>query len=123
MTPNRKVLCIGVGRVLISMKAWVKRLLHLGVEINYVGAETEGAVGPGDLVLVVSSSGESIVPVQIAKKAKSVGASVFYIGCTPGSSVDKIADDRLFLKGRIKFSGDDEVISVQPMSTLIEQQL
>lgn len=45
MTPNRRVLCVGVGRVLISMKAWVKRLLHLGVDINYVGAETEGPVG------------------------------------------------------------------------------
>lgn len=123
MTPNRRVLCVGVGRVLISMKAWVKRLLHLGVDINYVGAETEGPVGPGDLVLVASSSGESIVPVQIAKKADSVGASVFYIGCTPDSSADKLADQRLYLKGRTKFSGDDEVISIQPMSTLVEQQL
>lgn len=40
-----------------------------------------------------------------------------------GSSVDQIADQRLYLKGRTKLSGDDEVISIQPMSTLVEQQL
>ena len=37
--PNRRVLCVGVGRVLISIKAWVKRLRHLDIDINFVGAE------------------------------------------------------------------------------------
>ena len=55
--PGRRVLCVGVGRVLLSMKAWVKRLRHLEIDINYVGAESEEPVGPGDLVLVASSSG------------------------------------------------------------------
>ena len=123
INPGCRVLCIGVGRVMISMKAWVKRLRHLEIDINYVGAETEEAVGPGDLVLVASASGESIVPVQIARKAQSVGASVFYIGCTPDSSVDLVADQRLYLSGRTKFSGADNVVSIQPMSTLFEQQL
>ena len=35
---NQKVLCVGVGRVLISLKAWVKRLVHLGIDINYFGS-------------------------------------------------------------------------------------
>ena len=121
--PGRRVLCVGVGRVLLSMKAWVKRLRHLEIDINYVGAESEEPVGPGDLVLVASSSGESIFPVAIARKAKSLGATVFYIGCTPGSSADTLADHRLILTGRTKFSRPEDPVSIQPMSTLVEQQL
>jgi len=123
LTSDSKVLCVGVGRVMISLKAWVKRLRHLGIHINYVGSESEDPVGTGDLVLVASASGESIFPVQIAKKAKSVGAKVFYIGCTPGSSVDCLADGRLLVAGRTKFSGPEDLVSIQPMSTLFEQQL
>lgn len=121
--PGRRVLCVGVGRVLLSMKAWVKRLCHLGVDINYVGSESEEPIRENDLLLAVSSSGESIFPVAIAKKAKSLGATVFYIGCTEGSSIDSIADHRLILVGRTKFARPGEIQSIQPMSTLVEQQL
>ena len=121
--PGRRVLCVGVGRVLISMKAWVKRLVHLDIDINYVGSESERPIGPGDLLIAASASGESIFPVAIAKKAKELGAQVAYLGCTPGSAVDRLADLRLILQGRTKFTGKDQPVSVQPMSTLFEQQL
>ena len=67
MKPNRRVLVMAVGRMLISMKAWVKRMKHLGIDINYVGDETEMPVGPDDLVVCASSSGESKLPVAIAR--------------------------------------------------------
>ena len=120
---NQKVLCVGVGRVLISLKAWVKRLVHLGIDINYVGSETEPPVGPGDLLIVASASGESIFPVAIAKKAKMLGTNVAYIGCSPDSTIAQVADICMILKGRTKFSGEDDKASIQPMSTLFEQQL
>lgn len=119
----RRILCIGVGRVLISMKAWVKRLKHFDLDINYVGAETEEPIGKGDMLLVTSASGESLFPVAIAKKAKELGVRVAYIGCTRDSSIDVLADQRLYIKGRTKFSSPGEDISIQPMSTLFEQQL
>lgn len=118
-----KVVVVGVGRVMISLKAWVKRLKHLGIDINYFGSETESAIGLNDLVIVASSSGETIIPKIIAEKAKEIGTSVFYIGCTPGSTVDKLADKRLYLVGKSKFKTEKEYPSRQPMSTLFEQQL
>lgn len=123
LVPNRRVLCVAVGRVMLSMKAWVKRMKHLGIDINYVGSETEQAVHPGDLLLVASGSGESLFPVGIAQKAKSLGVEIAYIGCTPGSSADTLADMRVILQGKTKNSGQDGFQSVQPMSTLFEQEL
>ncbi|MBY4797059.1 sugar isomerase [Collinsella sp. AGMB00827] len=124
MVPGRRVLVMGVGRVLIALKAWVKRLVHLGIDINYVGDESEGPLHKNDLLIVGSSSGESKLPVRIAQiAAETIGASVFYVGCTAGSSVDRLADSRLILKGRTKFATENEYPSQQPMSSLFEQQV
>ena len=123
IVPGRRVLLMGVGRVLISLKAWVKRLRHLEIDINWVGDETEPPVRPGDLVLVASASGESALPVAIARIARDLGARVAYLGCTPGSSVDKLADLRLLMRGRTKVPTPGAYPSRQPMSTLFEQEL
>lgn len=118
-----RVVVVGVGRVMLSMKAWVKRLKHFDVDINYFGSETEGAVKSNDLVIVASSSGESLIPKMIGAKAKELNVDVYYIGCTKGSSVDKVAKHHLLLPGKTKYKHPEEFQSVQPMSTLFEQQL
>ncbi len=123
MIQPRRILVIGVGRMMISLKAWVKRMVHLGLDINYVGSVTEGPLHEGDLLIVASSSGESAVPKTIALIAKEKKACIVYIGCSPGSAVERIADYRVLLVGRTKFSRDGEFQSAQPMSTLVEQQL
>ena len=123
LVPGRRVLCVGVGRVLISMKAWVKRLRHMNIDLNYVGAESEEPIGRGDLLIVASASGESLFPVAIARKAKQLGATVLYLGCTPTSSANALADLHVLLRGRTKFTPANDPVSVQPMSTLFEQQL
>jgi len=119
----RRILVAGVGRMMISLKAWVKRMVHLGLDMNYVGSETENPLHEGDLLIVASSSGESAVPKTIASIAKDMKAHIVYIGCTAGSTVERMADSRVLLAGRTKFSHDGEFQSVQPMSTLVEQQL
>ncbi|NLW15589.1 MAG: sugar isomerase [Erysipelothrix sp.] len=123
MKQSRRVVVVGVGRVMLSLKAWVKRFKHLGIDINYFGSETEASVGPLDLVIVASSSGETIIPKVISAKARELGAKVFYIGCTPDSTVGKIANYHLILQGQTKLKLETEYKSKQPMSTLIEQQI
>ncbi len=119
----RRILVVGVGRVLVSMKAWVKRLVHLELDINYVGSETEMPISEGDLLIAASSSGESVFPVAITQIAKHQGAYVIYVGCSPDSTIAGIADCCLLLAGRTKLNRTGEFMSVQPMSTLFEQQL
>lgn len=120
---KRRVIVVGVGRVLISLKAWVKRFKHLGIDINYLGSETEESVSEQDLVIVASSSGESIIPKNIAIISKNKTCKLFYIGCNKDSSVGVLADSRLVLKGKSKISSQTEFKSKQPMSSLFEQQL
>lgn len=119
---DRRIYVMGVGRVMISLKAWVKRLKHLAININYVGDETEMPLRPDDLLIVGSSSGESVLPKEIARIAKKLGGKIFYIGCSSHSTIACEADFHLIMKGRTKLKRPDEYQSSQPMSTLFEQQ-
>jgi 6-phospho-3-hexuloisomerase len=118
-----KVFFIGVGRVLLSLEAFAKRLAHLGVRTVVVGQITEPAITDRDLLIVGSGSGESLVPVALAKKAKSFGAKLAHIGSNAESSLKPITDIFIRIPVRTKLALPDEIESRQPMTSLFEQSL
>lgn len=75
-----KIFFVGVGRVMLSLQAFAKRLAHIGYETHIVGEITEPAIKEGDLLIVGSDSGESLFPKLIAEKAKGYGAKIVMIG-------------------------------------------
>ena len=117
------VFLIGVGRVMLSLEAICKRLTHLGIRAHCVGDITEPAIKETDLLIVGSGSGESIVPVAIAKKAKELGAHVVHIGSNPNGSVSKFADYMVRVPVQTRLYLPDEVKSEQIMTSLFEQTL
>jgi 6-phospho-3-hexuloisomerase len=118
-----KVFFVGVGRVLLSLQAFTKRLAHLGIRSHYVGEITEPAITKDDLLIVGSGSGNSIFPLGIAKKAKSIGAKIVHIGSNPSSEMKDIADFMVRIPVRTKLYLEDEIESQQPMTSLFEQTL
>lgn len=118
-----KIFFVGVGRVLLALQAIAKRLAHLGIQTYFVGQVTEPAITERDLLIVGSGSGESIFPLAIAKKAKSIGAKVAHIGSNPHSSMRVCTDVFLRIPVRTKLHLSDEIASVQPMTSLFEQSL
>ena len=89
-----------------------------------------------DLLIVASGSGESIIPLSIAKKAKLHKTKIALITSAETSSLKKISDIYVTLKaptkslthGKIRIQSlADEASkssnSVQPMSTLFDQAL
>jgi 6-phospho-3-hexuloisomerase len=118
-----KVFFVGVGRVLLSLQAIVKRFAHLGIHTCYVGQITEPAMTKNDLLIVGSGSGESLFPVAIANKAKNIGAKIAHIGSNPESRLKDITDVFVRIPVRTKMGFPDEIDSVQPMTTLFEQSL
>ena len=112
---------VGVGRVLLSLKAFAKRLAHLGFDTHIVGEITEPAIKNGDVLIVGSGSGESMFPKLIAKKAKSFGAKVVMIGSNRESSIAKLSD--FMIRVPTKLQLEDEIKSEQIMTSLFEQFL
>ena len=119
----RKVFFIGVGRVMLSLEAMAKRLAHLGIQTHVVGDINEPAFGVDDLLVVASGSGESIVPVAIAKKAKSIGGKIVHIGSNPTGTVAQLADLQVRIPAQTKLALADEFQSNQAMTSLFEQTL
>jgi len=118
-----KVFFVGVGRVLLSLEAIAKRLAHLGVFTVVVGQITEPAITKDDLLIVGSGSGESAFPLAIAKKARQFGVIVAHIGSNPNSSMKAYTDCFVRIPVQTKLNLENEIPSIQPMSSLFEQCL
>lgn len=119
-----QVFFVGVGRVMLSLQAICKRLAHLGIRAHYVGEITEPHLNESDLLIVGSGSGGSLFPLNIAKKARStVGCKIVHIGSNPNSEMKDICDYMVRIPVRTKNYLDDEIDSVQPMTSLFEQSL
>lgn len=119
----RMVFVTGVGRVLLMLQAFVKRLNHLGIKANFVGAIDEPAITSQDVLLVASGSGESVVPLSIIKVAKRYKAKIIHVGAKPNSSMTEYEDLFVRIPCKTKLSRPDEIPSQQIMSSLFEQSL
>lgn len=118
-----KVFFVGVGRVMLSLKAVAKRLAHIGIDTHIVGEITEPAIKRGDVLIAASGSGESIFPKEIAKKAKALGAEVIMIGSNRESTLATVADYMVRVPTNTKMKFADEIASQQIMTSLFEQFL
>jgi 6-phospho-3-hexuloisomerase len=118
----RRVFLVGVGRVSLALQAIAKRLNHLGIDAWMVGSINEPALEPGDLLVAGSGSGESLVPVAIARKAKDLGARILYLGASPASTIGRLADLAVRIPGPTK-TAEGAHASRQPMASLFEQAL
>lgn len=119
----KRVFFVGVGRVLLSLEAFAKRLAHIGIDTVVVGQITEPAITAEDLLIVGSGSGESAFPLAIAKKAKTFDATVVHVGSNPDSSMKEYADKFVRIPVQTKLNLAGEIPSVQPMTSLFEQCL
>lgn len=120
---SRRVFVTGVGRVLLVMQAWAKRLNHLGISTFFVGEINEPAISDKDLLISASGSGESAVPRAITSVALKYQPKICYIGSNNVSTIAQMADIHVSFRCSTKLKKTDEVASVQPMSSLFEQSL
>lgn len=120
---SEQVFVIGVGRVMLEIQAFAKRLNHLGIGAHCVGDINEPAITSRDVLVVASGSGESAIPVAIAKIARRHGAGIIHIGSNPNSSLAPLSDLFVRIPTKTKLQLAGELESKQIMSSLFEQSL
>lgn len=129
-----RVFLVAIGRVSLSLQCFGKRLSHLGIKVELVGSLTEKPATTKDLLIVASGSGESLIPVQIAKKAKQIKCKILLITAAKKSTIRKISNFVVELHSPTKLivknehenlfdSASKTEKSIQPMSTLFDQAL
>ena len=135
---SQRVFLIAIGRVNLALQCFGKRLSHLGFKVELVGSLTEKPATKKDLLIVASGSGESVIPLNITKKAKKIGCKILHITSAKKSSIRKLADHVVEIKSptkpkpkklkkKEKESLSDSISktksSIQPMSTIFDQVL
>ena len=128
-TEGRKVLIVGAGRSGLVGRAFAMRLMHLGFNIYVMGETITPSVGDGDLVLVISGSGSTTLPVTVAEMAKRLGAKVLVVTSHANSPLGRTADHLVVVSGREMVAREEEYHarqllgeheSLAPMGTLFE---
>jgi 6-phospho-3-hexuloisomerase len=109
----RRVFVHGAGRSGLVARAFAMRLMHLGMFTHVVGETTTPAIMKGDLLVLISGSGETSTIPAAAEIAKKKGAFVALITSDPDSKAAKEANLILKIYGREKEKGEKDYMARQ----------
>jgi 6-phospho 3-hexuloisomerase len=112
-----RIFVYGAGRSGLVSKAFAIRLVHLGFQTFVIGETIGAPVKKGDLVCIVSGSGETIPAVMTAEIAKNLGASLVVITGKKHSRITKFADIAIVLNADCT---EKERKRFAPLGTLFE---
>lgn len=121
---SKKILVAGAGRSGFAAKAFAMRLMHMGFDAYVVGETVTPNLEKEDIFIVASGSGETGSLVNMADKAKNIGAQVATVTIRPEGTVGKTADIVIKIPAPTpKARADKSFKSIQPMGSLFEQSL
>ncbi|MEM6466021.1 MAG: SIS domain-containing protein [Pseudomonadota bacterium] len=115
----QRIVCYGVGREGLMMRALAMRLYHLGCDAHVVGDMTAPPVGSGDLLLVSAGPGDFSTVSALAGVASRSGAHVICFTAEPDGPVPSQADLAIHLPAQTMAS-DAQATSILPMGSLYE---
>ena len=119
-----RIFVAGAGRSGMMARCFAMRLMHMGITAYMVGEVVTPSIAAGDLLVIASGSGETASLVSMAKKAKSLGASVATVTIYPQATIGTLSDAVVAIHAPTSKSAiDTGVQSVQPMGSLFEQSL
>lgn len=118
----RSVFVFGAGRVGMVAQAFAMRLSQLGLRSVWVGDVVMPPIGPGDLLIVCSGSGETATVRVVAELAVKRGADVATITREPQAAIGRLCKVVVTLGGKSP-AGDNPQLSQQPLVSLWEQSL
>ncbi|WP_340023656.1 6-phospho-3-hexuloisomerase [Paenibacillus sp. FSL K6-1096] len=120
---SKKIFVAGAGRSGLMGKAFVMRMMHMGIDAYVVGETVTANLEKDDLLILGSGSGETRTLVAIAEKAKSLGGTIAAITISPESTIGQLADIIVKLPGVTKDQSEGDYRTIQPMGSLFEQAM
>lgn len=112
----KRIFITGAGRSKLVGNFLGMRLMHSGYETYVQGEVATPSIRSGDLLIVISGSGETTQLVSFANKAKSEGAKVILICSKSKSTIGDIADQTIQIGNDNSFAPTKGM----PMGTMFE---
>lgn len=118
---SKRVFVAGLGRSGILVRAFAMRLMQMGFTTYVVGETTTPSIGAGDLLVVISGSGETQHSYFILNDAKEARAYTYLITAHQASRIWDIAQGKIRIPGPTKLSSLNKVENEQFIGSLFEQ--
>jgi len=99
---NNKVFVYGAGRSGFIGRCFAQRLMHLDINSCFISDAVTPRYTKDDLLILISGSGETASPVAIAKNANEIGGKIILFSANPNSSIGKLSDIVIEIKGKSK---------------------
>ena len=112
----KRIFIAGAGRSKLVGNFFAMRLVHGGYDVSVVGEIVTPSIKNGDLLIIISGSGETEQLIAFTKSAKKVGAKIVLISAKNESTIGDMAD-AVFQIGRTEQYG--KVLGM-PMGTVFE---
>lgn len=87
-----RVFVSGAGRSGLIGRFFAMRLMHSGYDVSVVGEIVTPSIKKGDLLIIISGSGETEQLVAFTKRAKDIGAEIVLISAKSDSTIGDMAD-------------------------------
>ena len=120
---GKRIFVAGSGRSGFVARAFANRMMHLGLSMHVVGETTTPSIRNGDVLFVISGSGNTASHVSNANLAKSEGARVITMTIFPQNKIGSVADAIIVLPGKTDKIEDttQQATSLQPAGNMFEQ--
>jgi 6-phospho 3-hexuloisomerase len=111
-----RVFIAGAGRSKLVGNFFAMRLVHGGYEVSVVGEIVTPSIKNGDLLIIISGSGETEQLIAFTKKAQTIGAKIILISAKASSSIGDLSD------GVFQIGSEEQYSKVKgmPMGTVFE---
>jgi 6-phospho-3-hexuloisomerase len=87
-----RIFVAGAGRSALVARFFAMRLMHGGYQVYVVGEIVTPSVRKGDLLIVISGSGETETMIAYTKRAKELGAEIALLSAKSSSTIADLAD-------------------------------
>jgi len=111
-----RIFVSGAGRSGLVGRFFAMRLMHSGYDVSLVGEIVTPSIKEGDLLIIISGSGETEQLIAYTKRAKAVGAKILLLSAKNDSTIGDLAD-ALFQIGSEEQYGK---VKGMPMGTVFE---
>lgn len=112
----KRIFISGAGRSKLVGNFFAMRLVHSGYDVSVVGEIVTPSIQAGDLLIIISGSGETEQLVAFTNSAKKIGADIMLISSKAESTIGNLAD------GVFQIGSEEQYGKVQgmPMGTVFE---
>jgi 6-phospho-3-hexuloisomerase len=117
----RKIFFSAQGRAGYVLRCFCMRLMHLDYQVYFCGDTVTPAIEEGDLLIVLSGSGDTAWTLDAVKSARSRYARTLGILGNADSAIGRMVDRCIVIPGTTKLRRNGEPSSVQISGSLFEQ--